>query len=130
MSPDVPCCTFLLIRCHNLSSGYTNFHRVMQFSTRIQISRVTIWNTGLHSYRASGAGVVGHMLKQSSEMSMDDVCTKHYVDIQGISWKRYPQLSVCTRNRSIVSIERVYTQSTKYMKSAVHVPMHLKSVRG
>ena len=36
----------------------------------------------------------------------------------GISWKRYPQLPVCTRNRYIVSIERVYTPSTFYMKSA------------
>ena len=43
---------------------------------------------------------------------------------------KVPQLPVCTRDRSIVSIERVYTQSTKYMKSAVHVPMHVKSVRG
>ena len=37
----------------------------------------------------------------------------------GISWKRYFQLTVCTRDRQIVSIERVYTPSTFYMKSAV-----------
>ena len=46
--------------------------------------------------------------------------------IQGISWKKYPQLSVCTRDRKIVSIERVYTPSTLYMKSAVlELSIHL-----
>ena len=51
MSPDVPCCTFC-------SSGATIYHWVTQIliglcnlSTRLQIPRVTIWNTRLHSYR-------------------------------------------------------------------------------
>ena len=39
--------------------------------------------------------------------------------LPGISWKRYPQLPVCTRDRYMVSIEWVYTSSTFYMKSAV-----------
>ena len=33
--------------------------------------------------------------------------------------KKVPKLPVCTRDRLIVSIERVYTPSTFYMKSAV-----------
>ena len=41
------------------------------------------------------------------------------IQILGISWKRYPQLPVCTRDRKIVSIEWMYTSSTFYIKSAV-----------
>ena len=33
--------------------------------------------------------------------------------------KKVPQLPVCTRDRQIISIERVYTPSTFYMKSPV-----------
>ena len=39
--------------------------------------------------------------------------------VQGISWKRFPRLPVCTRDRLIVSIEWVYTSGTFHIKSAV-----------
>ena len=41
--------------------------------------------------------------------------------------EKVPQLPVRTRNRDreIVSIERVYTTSTFYMKSAVHIALLL-----
>ena len=41
---------------HNLSTDYTIFHRVMQLLGKgtLQISRMTHWNTGLHSYRRFG----------------------------------------------------------------------------
>ena len=38
-----------------------------------------------------------------------------------ISWKSYFKLPVCTKDRYIVSIERVYTPSTFNMKLAVHI---------
>ena len=60
MAPDVPCCTFLLIGCHNLSSGSTNFHRVMKFG-----HQVTNFAGANLKHRVtlvpSGAGVVCHM---------------------------------------------------------------------
>ena len=61
MAPDVPCCTFLLIRCHNLSSGSTHFHRVPKF-----YNQVTNFAGDNLKYRVtlvpSGAGVVCHLL--------------------------------------------------------------------
>ena len=39
------------------------FIGLCNFSTRLQTSRVTIWKTGFHSYRCSGAGVVCHMTR-------------------------------------------------------------------
>ena len=41
-APDVPICTFLLIGCHNLSLGSKIFIGLGNFSTRLQISWVTI----------------------------------------------------------------------------------------
>ena len=64
MAPDVPCCTFYLIGCHNLSSGSTNFHRVMQFE-----HQVTNFAGDNLKHRVtlvpSGAGVVCHVLLNS-----------------------------------------------------------------
>ena len=42
--------------------------------------------------------------------------------------KKVPQLPVCTRDRYIVSIERVYTASTLYMKSAVAYPCQIDRI--
>ena len=41
------------------------------------------------------------------------------VFVTGDFMKKVPQLPVCTRDRQIVSIERVYAPSTFYMKSSV-----------